>query len=312
MHQTEDLKTQKQALIDAAIDNNQPELLEQVLKINAEGLHEGYENQKLVVAATRKNSIPALHYLIKYGVSIKHIGIPGKDVSIQTLSFLLAHGWDINWAGEPRSYQDPFMWSCIQDRKKLAWCLEHGASLATPGEQPHKRPLLQAVAESGDIATFEFLRSQKAPLGPCTLHRAVMATAFGHDGSDDPEKDDEKQRQSRARYTQRMAMVRHLVDTVGLDVNKLDFPRDTKWLQGEWGTPLEYIVRIGRPDKGACELTWFLLDRGADPRLALTEAKDSKNSTFMEWVEAWEAQGGREKLEQFKKQKRDERRCSVQ
>ena len=116
MHQTEDLKTQKQALIDAAIDNNQPELLEQVLKINAEGLHEGYENQKLVVAATRKNSIPALHYLIKYGVSIKHIGIPGKDVSIQTLSFLLAHGWDINWAGEPRSYQDPFMWSCIQDR----------------------------------------------------------------------------------------------------------------------------------------------------------------------------------------------------
>jgi hypothetical protein len=40
MHKTEDLETQKQALIDAAIDNNQPELLEQVLKINAEGLHE--------------------------------------------------------------------------------------------------------------------------------------------------------------------------------------------------------------------------------------------------------------------------------
>jgi hypothetical protein len=70
------------------------------------------------------------------------------------------------------------MWSCIQDREKLAWCLEHGASLATPGEQPHKRPILQAVAERGDIATFEFLRSRGAPLGPCTLHRAVLAAAF--------------------------------------------------------------------------------------------------------------------------------------
>jgi hypothetical protein len=83
-------------------------------------------------------------------------------------------------------------------------------------------------------------------------------------------------------------------------------------LQGEWGTPLEYIVRIGRPDKDARELTWFLLDRGADPGMALIEAKDSKNPTFVEWVEAWESQGGREKLEQFKKRKGDERRCSVQ
>jgi len=52
-----------------------------------------------------------------------------------------------------------------------------------------------------------------------------------------------------------MAMVRHLVDTVGLDVNKLDFPRDTKWLQGEIGTPLEYIVSVSRPDTDARKLT---------------------------------------------------------
>lgn len=106
--------------------------------------------------------------------------------------------------------------------------LKHGARLAKPREPPHKRPILQEAAERGDIATFELLRSKRAPLGPCTLHRAVLMAVLGHDKSDDPEKDDKTQRQSRAHYVQRMAMVRHLVDTVGLDKNKLDFLRDTK------------------------------------------------------------------------------------
>lgn len=56
------------------------------------------------------------------------------------------------------------MWSCIQEQEELAWCLEHGGSLATAGEQQHKRPILQAVAESGDIAVFKFLHSRKTPL----------------------------------------------------------------------------------------------------------------------------------------------------
>ncbi|KAH6868620.1 hypothetical protein BKA58DRAFT_198046 [Alternaria rosae] len=119
------------------------------------------------------------------------------------------------------------MWSCIHDREKLVWCVKHGARLATPREPPHKRPILQEAAERGDIATLESLRSERAPLGPCTLHRAVLMAALGHDGSDDPKKDDKTQWQSKARYVQRMAMVRHLVDTVGWDKNKLDFPRDT-------------------------------------------------------------------------------------
>ena len=82
------------------------------------------------------------------------------------------------------------MWARIPDYGKLTWCLEHGASFATPGEQPHKRPMLQAVAESGDIANFGFLRSTKAALGPCTLQRAVMVAASGNDDSNDAEKDD--------------------------------------------------------------------------------------------------------------------------
>ena len=109
-----------------------------------------------------------------------------------------------------------------------------------------------------------------------------------------------------------MAMVRHLVDTVGIDVNKLDVPRGSK-VQGQWGTPLEYIVCMGREDIDAHELVWYMLDRGADPEMALIEAKtNSKQTAFIEWVDAWEAQGGRERLEQYKERKRQERWCSVQ
>ncbi|CAN9347437.1 unnamed protein product [Alternaria alternata] len=291
MHQMEDAQTRKQVLIDAAIDNNEPELLEHVLKINAQERMEDHENRRLVEAATRKNSIPCLRYLIEHGLSIEHIDISGGEVSISTLEFLFAHGWDINSTGTPGSYRSPFMWSCIYDREKLVWCLEHGASLATPWQEPHRKPrepILERVAWGGDIATFELLRSKGAPLGPC-----------------DPEKDDEKQRQGRAQYTQSMAMVRYLIDVVGLDVNKEDFPPDTKWLQGEWGTPLQYIVLVGLdPGRNVRELVWFLLNRGADPRPALVEAKAfGGHAAFIEWVEAWE---------QTREEKKDKSQCTVQ
>jgi hypothetical protein len=199
------------------------------------------------------------------------------------------------------------MWSCIHDREKLVWCLEHGASLASPWQEPHRKPrepILERVAWGGDIATFELLRSKGAPLGPCTLHRAVVHAAFCHDFSGDPEKDDEKQRQGRAQYTQSMAMVRYLIDVVGLNVNKEDFPPDTKWLQGEWGTPLQYIVFAGLdPGRNASELVWFLLDRGADPKAALVEAKAfGGHAAFKEWAEAWE---------QTREEKKDKSRCTV-
>jgi hypothetical protein len=105
----EGAQTRRHVLIDAAIDNNEPELLEHVLKINAQERMEDYENRRLVGAATRKNSILCLRYLIEHGLSIEHIDISGGEVSISTLGFLLAHGWDINSTGTPRSYRSPFM-----------------------------------------------------------------------------------------------------------------------------------------------------------------------------------------------------------
>lgn len=56
------------------------------------------------------------------------------------------------------------------------------------------------------------------------------------------------------------------------------------------GTPLEYIVCVGRPDKDARELTWFLIDRGADQDAAFAEARKYDHPSFIEWVK-----GGRHK-----------------
>jgi len=78
------------------------------------------------------------------------------------------------------------------------------------------------------------------------------------------------------------------------------------------GTPLEYIVGVGRPDTDARELTWFLLDRGADPNAALAEARKFDHPSFKKWVEDWVAHGGREELERLQEKKRSQHRCSVQ
>ena len=102
-----------------------------------------------------------------------------------------------------------------------------------------------------------------------------------------------------------MAMVRYLIDVVGLDVNKEDFPPDTKWLQGVWGTPLLYIVLVDpEAERNARELVWFLLDRGADPKPALVEAKAfGGHAAFTEWVEAWK---------QTNEVKKDKSQCTIQ
>jgi hypothetical protein len=68
-------------------------------------------------------------------------------------------------------------------------------------------PVLEIAAGSGSVATFELLQARGAPLGRLTLHRAVKQ-AFINAPSDDSIRD--------ALFEQRMDMVKHLVDIVGL------------------------------------------------------------------------------------------------
>jgi hypothetical protein len=132
------------------------------------------------------------------------------------------------------------------------------------------------------------LRAKGAPLGQRVLHKAVERAAFGHDGCDDPEKDTEEQQSERAWQAVRLELVRYLLDHVKVDVNAPDQePGSTRGMSSAWGTPLSYVPGIGRPDLDSRELTWLLLDRGADPVPALEVAREMDQTSFQADVAAW-------------------------
>lgn len=66
-----------------------------------------------------------------------------------------------------------------------------------------------------------------------------------------------------------------------------------------------YIVLADpEAERNARELVWFLLDRGADPKPALVEAKAfGGHAAFTEWVEAWK---------QTNEVKKDKSQCTIQ
>ncbi|KFX90798.1 hypothetical protein O988_08025, partial [Pseudogymnoascus sp. VKM F-3808] len=144
--------------------------------------------------------------------------------------------------------------------------------------------ILEKVAAWGSIETFELLRSKGAPLGWRPLHLAVeMVTYFRPSYMDDDEK-----------HAGRMALVRHLIDVVGLDMNVPDQPAGSEVLPLRFGTPICYVAGSARRQgrvRDSKELTWLLLDRGADPMPTIERAKVDY-PRFVEDVEAWKAKRG--------------------
>lgn len=307
------VESQRWALVTTAIDNNDMTLLDEAVSMTAaDHLKPFYHSIRS--AAIAKNSLPTLRYLIQRGVSVEHLRPPdlsSRTVSIPTLDFLIAHGWDIDWRGD----DVPFLWFIVRDGDMVAWCLEHGASVTPVPKLPRGRDsVLERAAASASVATFELLRSKGAPLGQRTLHRAVETAAVGHTGSETPENDTEAQRESRAEHTKRMQMVHHLLNVVRLDVNAPDQPPGQRYgMHNAWGTPICYIPGMGMPERDARELTWLLLDRGADPTPALKIANEDGNTTFVGDVDAWKAQNSREDQNNRNDQNgRDDRSCCVQ
>lgn len=83
-------------------------------------------------------------------------------------------------------------------------------------------------------------------------------------------------------------MVRHLLDVVGVDMNAPDQPVGSKILPMRLGTPICYIPGSAMLERDTRELTWLLLDQGADPTPALEIAKRDYPK-FAEDVKAWKA-----------------------
>ncbi|KAF2868156.1 hypothetical protein BDV95DRAFT_610125 [Massariosphaeria phaeospora] len=212
------------------------------------------------------------------------------NVSIGTLDLLLAHGWDINSQGDSGSASSgkPFMWNVVSNEEMVEWCPNHGASVH-PRYPQRCPPILEEVADRGTVSIYSRLLRKGAPTTGRLLHLAVEATTCG-----DPNKEKDKKE-----HAARMDIVRYLVDEVGLDINEDDQPKGRQ-LPMRNGTPICYIPGAMMLERDTRELTWYLLDRGADPTPAFKIA-ERDYMQFVEDVEAWKVQ-----------RKAGQRQCCVQ
>lgn len=214
-------------------------------------------------------------YLIEQeGAPLDHVSpfIVAHEPSIEMFQLLLDHGWDINQNSRSNGEGEGqcLLQRVCNDEALVRWCLDHGARVEDMYTDPYESPpILEMVAIRGTISTFELLRSRGAQLGPRTLHRAVDGASFGG-GT-------------------RMAMVKYLVDDVGLDVNALDTDEP---IPDHWGTPLCYAARWHQDHE---DVVRFLLERGADPSIkdvygnhnAFSRAKFSKNHGVEQVLTEW-------------------------
>jgi hypothetical protein len=271
------IESPEYALAERACAINNPAFLDLALSQTVD------DDLEFIYKVTRRsviqnNAMAVLKRLVELGVSFADVdslcawGV-GKT-SLATLEFLLAHGWDINTRAYYGPEAKPLMWYYIGNLEMLKWCLEHGASVHPRDMEPIKDgiitqsqrrcdQILESVAAGGDVTTFEFLRSKGASLGWRCLHRAVETATYGDPAREGP---------ASTYYQERMAMVLHLLDVVKLDVNAPDQPAGGMIPQ-RIGTPICYIPGSAPSMRDTRELTWLLLDRGADPTPALEIAQ---------------------------------------
>ncbi|KAF2655615.1 hypothetical protein K491DRAFT_692690 [Lophiostoma macrostomum CBS 122681] len=262
--------------------------------------------------AIQNNAEEVLEYLIaKQSLDVRTLRpsvVGGKGRSTAILDILLAHGWDINWRATSTSESvydaEPFLWHIVHDSDLVAWCLDHGATVFPVHLEPLRKheitpsqyrchQVLERAAARSSVATFELLRSKGAPLGWRTLHFAVRNAALAFHAH--------QTRGESTKWTERMDMVRHLIDVVGVDVNALDHPVGKQKFD-DLGTPICYVANLGGlDDLNTRELTRMLLDRGADPTPGLEEAKQTEYATFAEDVANWKLEhpGGCKAPERF-------------
>lgn len=239
----------------------------------------------------RRNATSVLTYVLENGAQVPTCSdISIENPSTSTLQILLDHGWDINartLGGKP------FLWNAVLISEELVrWCLAHGAiaipkdlHLSTEEERLKDEfgcpSILESAAKNSSVTTFELLRSKGAPIGRRTLHFAAAAAFKTPDTEDSV-------------FSERMDMVIHLVDTLGLDPNALDQPKGYSW-GNHWGTPLCYVAKCLNPKWDCTEVVKFLLKKGADPELvmdpagwnAIELAKQANNEQLLKNLQDW-------------------------
>ncbi|KAF1971709.1 hypothetical protein BU23DRAFT_569540 [Bimuria novae-zelandiae CBS 107.79] len=281
-------------ICEQACMNDSTILLDQAIsRLSAKHLPRLYD--RLPHSAIRHNAVNILKDLVARGVDIRpRLPYVVSDANTETLQLLLDNGWDINSTTEDDNHGTdgklPFLWHVLHNRDLVEWGLEHGAhtSVQFSESTPQLRRLLhQTLLEKCvarcSISTYELLRSHGAPHGRRELHLAVEMATYGPFGNG--ARDEQKHRE-------RLNMVRYLLDVVGLDVNAPDQPTNINILpmhrggNGRSAGPICYIPTSSMLERDTRDLTWMLLDRGADPELAIEFAKE-EYPRFIEDVEAW-------------------------
>lgn len=129
----------------------------------------------------------------------------------------------------------PLVYNVYRCEELLRWCLDRGARVDYADiDPPNVPPLLEYVAKGGTISSLKLLMEHGTKLGPRTLHRAVEGASSG--------------------ASERMEMVRFLVEDIGCDVNGMDMPEDKRY-PAHYGTPLNHAACV----PGAVEVVKYLL-----------------------------------------------------
>lgn len=221
------------------------------------------------------------------------------------LDILAANGWDVN-TSEARGDQ-PLLWYVVDDLELVTWCLDHGARTDLAHEEPEIKPdsrrsyrgaprptILEAAAGTGNVEISELLRATGAPLITQTLRRASTAAAKSTStrGSEDANTASDS-------HSESIAMVRHLVDVVNVDVNQVKVPAGSIC-----STPPRTVAYRGQ-HQDYRELVGFLLDRGAKLNMSAGLMSDGtewprsmqcaqgnarpRSTGFLDAVQQWQA-----------------------
>jgi hypothetical protein len=141
--------------------------------------------------------------------------------SLEVLNLLAEHGWNFN-NRDPGPRDGPLLCYVVRDTELVKWCLDHGAEVdieddTHPGVRRRRKPILECAAVSSSIEAFELLRTSGAPVSynHGILPSAVMAVCLYL-----PLTDEDSGSQH---YKRLMAMIRHLVDVFGCDVNSVSY-----------------------------------------------------------------------------------------
>lgn len=272
-------------------------LLEKAAEISDKAVREVLK--KGIHDAIDSNAAPIAALLLERGADVTQYGGHdlGRQPSREMIEVLLTHGWNIDNRGR---YGWPLIMLVLEDPEMVTWCLDHGASVTLQREAPegetfvlkrHARvpTILEYAARRSTVSTFKQLRALGSPLGPRTLHFAVLeagqAKRNTNPSTSEPVHHDKPQLLADT-YAERMALVRYLVDDLGLDINA-HVPNRRSIHEG---TPLEYIAQSEYLTPEPRELMYFLLDRGAVPTDgAIEAARLCQNPFFERIVEDWKA-----------------------